>query len=165
MAVLFYVQSGLSVEFAAGIVYSAFLLGVAFMDYEQGLILNKVLWGLAVTGLLANIFLRHFSLADIFVGSLLGGGVLLFLLVLTNGGMGGGDIKFGAALGIWLGWQNSLLMLLGAFMLGGLAGFLLLCFGRKHYGDSIPFGPFLAVGGWLSYFYGQEIMQFYWELF
>lgn len=165
IAVLFYVQSGLSVEFAAGMVYSAFLLGIAFIDYERGVILNKVLWGLAGTGLLANIFLRHVSLADIFVGSLIGGGVLLFLLVLTQGGMGGGDVKFGAALGIWLGWQNSLLVLFLAFVLGGIVGFLLLCCGRKRYGDSLPFGPFLAIGGWVSYVYGWDILRLYGELF
>ena len=91
----------------------------------------------------------------------LGGGLLLLLYWLTRGGLGLGDVKLALALGPWLGVEQLLLALLLAFLLGGLVGVFLLATGLRSRRDAIPFGPALALGGVLSFFWGGEIITWY----
>ena len=90
------------------------------------------------------------------IGSLVGfgvaGGLMLMLALLTNG-IGGGDIKLSAVLGLILGTQVFLALIL-AFVLGGIFTTFLLLTGIKKARESIPFGPFLALGGAISLFGG-----------
>ena len=74
------------------------------------------------------------------------------------GGMGGGDIKFVAALGCWFAWPQILLLLLVAFILGGLIGVALLLSGKKGRKDAVPFGPFLALAALLTLWFSAAWM-------
>ena len=70
---------------------------------------------------------------------------MLLIAVASRGGMGGGDIKFAAALGLWLGWKFALLALFLSFLLGGLGGVIVLALKLKGRKDMIPYGPFIAL--------------------
>ena len=95
---------------------------------------------------------------------LVGGTILLIIAILTKGGMGGGDIKFMAALGVWLGLKLTLLTLFLSFVIGGIGSLLLLAFKIKGRKDFIPFGPFIAVAAFISMLYGNEIIAWYLNL-
>ncbi len=79
-----------------------------------------------------------------------GGGIFLFYLVihlLTRGGLGMGDVKYGGALGVALGWPAALAALAAGVWAAGIYALYLLVFRKKRRTDAIALGPFLAFGG------------------
>lgn len=96
---------------------------------------------------------------------LLIGGFFWALIIITRGkGMGGGDVKLGAFMGLGLGFPNSLMALMLAFLSGAIVSLILIALGRKHFGQTIPFGPFLVLGSLTSLFWGTEIVDWYLHL-
>ncbi len=99
------------------------------------------------------------------IGLVIGGGVLLAVAVVTNGGMGGGDIKLAAMMGAFLGWASLLAGLLLGFVAGALVGGFLVAVGVKRRKDLMAFGPFLAAGGLAAAFWGPTIVGWYARVF
>ena len=101
--------------------------------------------------------------ADAIVGAVMGYGLLWLV---ANGyrwysgriGMGGGDLKLLAVIGAWAGWQLLPLALLLAAVPAALVGIALLLAGR-HRHTAIPFGPYLALGGWLVLLWGEPLQR------
>lgn len=85
----------------------------------------------------------------------------LFLLVTGKEGMGYGDFKLLAVLGAWLGWQALPIILLLASLSGAIVGGLLMATGRLGRGNPMPFGPWLAIAGWLGLVAGDTILAAY----
>lgn len=159
--VICFIFFGISVLLIKALVLTAFLLVIAFIDTDHQLILDKVLLWLAGSGIVINLWTGAAGAADMLFGGLLGGGLLLIVAVASKGGMGGGDIKLAAALGLWMGWKFTLLTLLLAFVFGGAGGIVLLLLKLKNRKDLIPFGPFLALGTWVSLLYGNMLLLWY----
>ena len=159
-----YMVYGLSLLTVKTVIAVSFLIIIAFIDYDYHLILDKVLFWFAGIGLCINLFMANITLVDMLIASLAGGGSLLFIALLTQGGMGGGDIKFMAALGLWLGLKLTLLTLFLSFVIGGIGSLLLLAFKIKSRKDLIPFGPFIAVAAFISMLYGDDIIAWYLNL-
>lgn len=90
---------------------------------------------------------------------------LLILAVITNG-IGGGDVKLFFALGLLLGWENILVAFLLSVILAGIAGIAILVVkkkeGKKY---ELPFGPFIAVGAYISILCGEQLINCYISLF
>ena len=147
-------------------VLAAFLVLIAAIDYEWQLIFDKVLIWFAVCGLVMSVLGSEFwtqALLSHGLSVLVGGLVMLVIALASRGGMGGGDVKFVIAAGCWLTVSQLFLMLLTAFFAGGVIGGILLLLGLKGRKDYIPFGPFLAVGMWVAYLYGRQLLQWYWQ--
>lgn len=93
------------------------------------------------------------------------GGFFTVLIMITKGkGMGGGDVKLGAFMGIVLGFPLGLLALVLSFLLGAVFSLILIFLGKKHFGQVIPFGPFLVTGSLIGLFWGKEILDWYLHL-
>ena len=89
-------------------------------------------------------------------------GFFLFLVFLTAGrGMGGGDVKFAFLLGLILGWPEILLAVFLAFLTGAIVGVMLILRKKKNLKETIPFGPFLALGTLITLFWGRYIVLWY----
>lgn len=118
----------------------------------------------------SDYFFRHaFIVAEpLIYGIITGFAIALFFLALifvTKGrGMGGGDVKLGAFIGLVSGFPNGLLSLMLSFMTGAVVGIFLMAFGKKKLGQTIPFGPFLALGTLMTIFWGDTILNFYMNL-
>lgn len=118
----------------------------------------------------SNYFFEHILLvfSPVWIGLLSAFFIGLFFtitILITRGrGMGGGDLKLGVFLGLTFGFPNSLLVLMLAFLMGSVVGILLLLFGKKKFGQTIPFGPFLSVGGLIALFWGNQILNWYLNL-
>jgi leader peptidase (prepilin peptidase)/N-methyltransferase len=84
-----------------------------------------------------------------------------FRLATGKIGMGRGDFKLTAALGAWLGWAQLPLVLLVASLGGVIIGGLLLAAQRAARDAALPFGPWLAIGGWISLLSGDTILHAY----
>ena len=84
-------------------------------------------------------------LLNAILGAIICGGFLLLLAELSNGRMGGGDIKFVAATGAFLGWYQTVIVLLIGSILGLIVTYILIKLGKASKGQPVPFGPYLAV--------------------
>lgn len=88
-----------------------------------------------------------------------------FLIVITRGrGMGGGDLKLGVFLGLAFGFPYALVVLMLSFLLGSIFGVGLIIFGRKKFGQTLPFGPFMSLAGIIVIFWGTNILDWYLHL-
>ena len=95
------------------------------------------------------------------------GGCLLLLAVGVRGGMGMGDVKLGAFIGVGLGVLGAGAVIVGVlagFLLGGVVGVALLATGVRSRKDMIPFGPYLAAGAIIGLLQGQVIAEAYTSL-
>ncbi|MBI4307562.1 MAG: prepilin peptidase [Chloroflexi bacterium] len=141
--------------------YSALFVVVFVIDLENGLVLNKVVYPAAVVAFV-------FSALDPSIGplwALVGGAAAfaLFLLVyiVSRGGMGGGDVKLAALVGLATGFPTVLVALFVAFVSGGVVAMALLSTGLRRRRDAVPFGPFLVVGAEVALLWGQPIAAWY----
>lgn len=117
-----------------------FLLLFTMTDWEQQVIFDRMLLPFALLGLLHTL-LAGLPVTDHLLAALAGGGLFLLLAVLTRGGIGGGDIKLIAALGLWSGTEGLTAIAVSGLILGGLAALVLLLTGRKKRSDYFPYGP------------------------
>jgi leader peptidase (prepilin peptidase) / N-methyltransferase len=116
---------------------------------------------LVVAALLSGDFAPLWS-AVIGSGAMFAGYLLLALL--SRGGMGMGDVKLAAVLGLalgWLGFPTLVVGALAAFLLGGVFSLVLLATRRARRGAGIPFGPWMIAGAWLGVFWGDGIGNAY----
>lgn len=87
--------------------------------------------------------------------------VLLLINLISKDGMGGGDIKLFSVLGIILGWKLTLIAFMLACFSGSIYGVVLILSGKSKRRNPIPFGPFIAMGGLISYFYCENLLEIY----
>lgn len=99
------------------------------------------------------------------IGFVAGGGLFFLIAVLSRGGMGGGDVKFMAMTGAWMGWKAVLLTTLIGSLAGSLIGIFLMVAKGKGRKTKIPFGPFLAMGALVTLFAGGPIVDWYLGLY
>jgi len=97
--------------------------------------------------------------------ALLIGGFFMSLIIITRGkGMGGGDVKLGAFMGVMLGFPQAIFALVISFLTGAVFSIGLIIFGKKHFGQTIPFGPFLVLGSLIALFWGDKVLGWYLHL-
>ncbi len=140
-------------------IFFAVLITAAVIDYRHKIIPDEIIIPGCVFGLLF-VFLSG-KLVDGLIGFLVAGLLFLFIAVGSNGGMGGGDIKLSALMGLYLGSPGIFVALFGSFLFGGLSGIMLMALRRKGMKDAVPFGPFMAIGGVVAAFYSDPIIKWY----
>lgn len=131
-------------------IYTVFLLTMLCSDIEQQIIFDKQLALFAMFGLLRSLL---FSLPweQHLLAALAGGLSFLLLAILTRGGIGGGDIKLIAALGLWLGGEALKLTALGGIMIGGLWALCAIWVKKKKRTDFIPYAPSFILAAFAAY--------------
>ncbi len=152
------------------------LVIVTFIDLEHQIVPDVItLPGIAVALVwsVLTFFLSdpHISVGfsppaplDALLGTVVGGGILYLVAVVSRGGMGGGDIKLNAMVGAVLGWQKVLLTIFLGTLTGSVIALILLASGKKGRKDPMPFGPFLALGAVLALYWGDELIVGYFRL-
>jgi leader peptidase (prepilin peptidase)/N-methyltransferase len=148
-------------DFVVAAVFLAALVAITVIDLRHQIIPDAITLPGIVAGLVASVVTQRISWRDAVIGVLLAAVLFVAVIVLSRGGMGGGDLKLGAMLGAFLGWKALLVALFVAVMLGGVSAVALLASRRLGRKDAIPFGPFLAVGGVVALFWGDAIIAWY----
>ncbi|MDD5146247.1 MAG: prepilin peptidase [Candidatus Pacebacteria bacterium] len=146
----------------------ASLLEVIFIyDFKYSLIPNLVVYSAIATVFLYRIFEALVSgLWPGFVAALaaaiLAGG-LFFLIWLVSKGqwMGFGDVKLAFFMGIFLSWPAVLTALFFAFLIGAIIGLILMVAKKKGLKSEVPFGPFLVIGTFVAFIWGEAILSWY----
>jgi len=159
--VVAYVAFGPSADFLVACVLLPALVALTAIDLDHQMIPDAITLPGILIGLVINLASRRISWLDSVVGILLGGGLFLVIILVSRGGMGGGDLKLGAMLGAFLGWKALIVALFVAIVLGGAIGAVLLATGRRGRKDPIPFGPFLAAGGAMALFWGKQAFSWW----
>ncbi|GAB6182092.1 A24 family peptidase [Desulfotomaculum defluvii] len=152
---------GISWEALAMLIFFSMLVVTTVIDLYHQIIPDGVL---LVGGILGMPMVYLQSLDQLkwgLIGFFAAGLLFLLIAIVSKGGMGGGDIKLAAVMGLYLGLKSVAIALFLSFLLGGLIGMLLLVTGIKGRKDPVPFGPFLAVGAVLSAFWGERMIDWY----
>lgn len=144
------------------------LLILSAIDIDHMLLPDQLTLPLLWLGLLGAVTVLPVSPTAAIIGAVAGYLFLwslywLFKLLTGKEGLGYGDFKLLAALGAWLGWQLLPLIILLASATGAVIGIGMMVLGKKGQGSPIPFGPFLALGGVLALFIGEQLYQWYWQ--
>ncbi|WP_412840969.1 prepilin peptidase [Aeromonas dhakensis] len=142
------------------------LVALTFIDLDKMLLPDQLTLPLLWGGLLFNLAGGFVPLADAVIGAMAGYLVLwslywAFKLLTGKEGMGYGDFKLLAALGAWLGWQALPIVLLLSSLIGAIIGISLILLRNHHQGKPIPFGPYLAIAGWIALLWGDTITRWY----
>jgi leader peptidase (prepilin peptidase)/N-methyltransferase len=166
---------GLSLELLITLVYSSIFIVLLVIDLERRLILNKIVYpSMALALLVSGLFsIPHFlppvGIVPRIIPALIGGGIglVLFFLVaiISRGGMGWGDVKMAALVGLVTGLHLVFVALLLAVITGGLVAGILLALKLKRRRQAIPFGPFLSLATIVTLLWGHSILSWYWGLF
>ena len=142
---------------------AAFFLFVnALTDYEEGYIFDIFSMGMLVPAFLFRLTGGFQSLLDGVYGAAAGFSVFALIIIISRGGMGWGDAFMMCGLGGFIGWEMVLLAFYIAVMAGGLGVIYLMCRGKVKWGkkQSIPLGPYLALGGFITLLYGPDILTY-----
>ena len=142
------------------------LLAMSLIDADHQLLPDVLVLPLLWLGLIANHFGLFASLGDALFGAVFGYLSLwsvfwLFKLVTGKEGMGYGDFKLLAMLGAWGGWQILPLTILLSSLVGAILGVIMLRLRNAESGTPIPFGPYLAIAGWIALLWGDQITRTY----
>ncbi|CAN7445557.1 A24 family peptidase [Pseudomonas sp. LjRoot71] len=145
------------------------LLAMSLIDVDHQLLPDSLVLPLLWLGLIANSFGLFASLEDALWGAIAGYLSLwlvywLFKLVTGKEGMGYGDFKLLAMLGAWGGWQVLPLTILLSSLVGAVLGTIMLRMRNAESSTPIPFGPYLAIAGWIALLWGEQITSSYLQI-
>jgi leader peptidase (prepilin peptidase)/N-methyltransferase len=150
---------------AAGLVFVTMLMAITLTDLEQRLIPNKILAVAALLGVAIFAATDPGSLPEHAVAAAGAGGVFFLAALAYPRGMGLGDVKLAAVMGLFLG-RNVVPAVFVALLCGALVGLTMIA---RHGGEArkkaIPFGPFLALGGVVGLLAGDQLLDLYLSTF
>ena len=157
---------GLTWQMPLALVFSWLLLCLIFIDFDHLLLPDGLTLSLLWLGLLASIPGYFCSTPEAIIGAAAGYVSLwtvaqLFKLLTGREGMGHGDFKLLAALGAWTGWQMLIVIILFSSFVGAVVGIILTLFKGHKRENPIPFGPYLAVAGWIALLWGKQLISAY----
>ena len=158
---------GFTMEALGYILIIGLLVPIFLIDYDHSIIPDELNLGIIVVALLMiafQIYSGEKGLKELpfhIFGLLAGGGLFFFIAVVTNGAMGGGDIKIMAALGFLFGLSNTVVLTFFSFVLGGVLSSILILLKIKKRKDYIPFGPFICLAAFITIFWGDAIFHWY----
>ncbi|WP_092484850.1 prepilin peptidase [Candidatus Ichthyocystis hellenicum] len=168
--VMAFFRFGPTVKFLFAAIFGFYLLVAALIDFDTQLLPDDITWPLFMVGLFASQFSLFVPIQDAVWGAIGGYYCLwsiywVFFWITKKHGFGFGDFKFMCALGAWLGWQSIPLIILGSCV--AALGVSMICFLLSYkpgYSQTeggffrwqIPFGPYLALAGWVAMFFVDE---------
>lgn len=176
--VVLYLKYSLTVEFVAMVLLSCILICIAFIDAEHRIIPN----GFIITGLIsgAALFVYNlFSPVDMFgdrvwfnpiLGFTVGTGFLFMvslvgmLVYKSDDAMGMGDIKLYAVIGLFLGWRMTIVSLMLSVFSAAIGCVFMFILKKKSRKSTIAFGPYIAVGTFITIICGWNLLEQYMNL-
>ncbi|MFD2639238.1 prepilin peptidase [Piscibacillus salipiscarius] len=159
--VLAFERIGFQMELIVAWVFVSLLVIITITDLHYQLIPNRILLFFLAVLVPLRLIIPTEPWYDAFLGAVIGFGLLFFIALLSKGGMGGGDIKLFGVIGLVLGLEGTMLTLFFASILGAIIGIILMFSGKIKRGVPFAFGPFIAAGAILAYFYHDLLIDWY----
>jgi leader peptidase (prepilin peptidase) / N-methyltransferase len=152
-------------ELALGLVLCALLVTITLTDLDRGVIPNPLVLVGAVIAIAVVAATDASDLPDRLIAAAAAGGFLFVVALAYPRGMGMGDAKLVAMMGLYLGRAIAPAVLIG-FLVGALVGVAMIArHGSAARKRAIPFGPFLALGGVIGLWFGDDIVDWYLDEF
>ncbi len=158
-----YLRWGMTMTTVSGCLFSVILLAAAFIDIDHGIIPDRLTYPGIIIGLILSFWTLGFLPA--LYGTLAFGGLMFAVAFISNGGMGGGDVKLAAAIGAFTGITGSAVTLLLACFSGAIFGLIVMAVNKTGRKTPIKFGPFLAVSAYIAFLFADTIALWYLGLF
>ncbi len=158
-----------SLELVAFLALTAISIALALIDLDtktlpNAIVLPSLLAGVVLLGAASALRADWTGLLQALAGGAILFAFYLILALVKPGGMGFGDVKLAAVLGLYLGflgWGNLLVGSFAAFLFGGLFGIALMILRRAGRKSRIPFGPWMIAGAWTGIFVGGLVADAY----
>jgi len=159
-------QFGVTLQTLFALIFTWILIALTLIDLKKQLLPDSMTLPLLWLGILLSFFNQFTDLSSSVIGAMAGYLVLwsvyhLFKLLTKKEGMGYGDFKLLAAMCAWTGFTYLPQMILVSSVVGSIAGISMLLFGKAKQQQPIPFGPYLAVAGWIALLWGETINNTY----
>jgi leader peptidase (prepilin peptidase)/N-methyltransferase len=170
LSVALFIHFGLSPKYIFLFLFTVALIAIAFIDLQHKIIPDVISLPGILVGLAFSLFpSAGVSPLDALIGAAGGAAFLLlvgvaFEKVTGREGMGGGDVKFLAMIGAWMGWKALPYIILISSLSGAVIGGVSLAVSRQGVRSRIPFGPFLALGALVFLFFGDDIALWFYRL-
>jgi leader peptidase (prepilin peptidase)/N-methyltransferase len=163
---IIYLSYGLSIQSLVYLILASALIIIAFIDLKEQIVPDVISLPGIVVGLILSFIVPYISFINSVLGALVGGGIILIIawigsIIFKKEAMGGGDVKLAAMIGAFLGWRYTIISLFWGFFLGALIGIILIMTKIKKREDTIPFGPFIALGSIITLLWGEKIIAWY----
>ena len=157
---------GFSMQTVFALLLTWALIALSAIDIDRQLLPDNITLPFLWLGLLCNLPGVFTDIQSSLLGAVAGYGALwsvyiLFKLVTGREGMGFGDFKLLAMLGAWMGWQVLPLIIILSSLCGAVIGIGMIVFRNHDRQTPIPFGPYLAVAGWLALLWGPAMISQY----
>ena len=157
---------GASLQTLAALLFTWTLIALTLIDLKKQLLPDNITLPLLWGGLFISFFDVFTDLKASVIGAMAGYLILwsvyqLFKLVTKKEGMGFGDFKLLAALGAWTGFSYLPQIILVSSVVGSIIGISMMIAGRTKHQQPIPFGPYLAIAGWIALLWGETINTAY----
>lgn len=164
---LIYLKFGLTLITLKYCILTSILIVIAMIDYyTQFVFANTIFFGvvMGVIFIIIQGFIDKNEVVQLVLGGIIGF-CIIWAIVFISKGMGEGDIEIASVCGLFLGIKGILLGLFLAIIIGGVLGTIILSLKLKNPKEKIAFGPFIAIGCFISMFDGTEILRAYLNLF
>ncbi|MFS0749003.1 prepilin peptidase [Oceanobacillus sp. 1P07AA] len=160
-----YYHIGLQWELIISLLLISLLIIICITDFLYMVIPNKLLLFFLPIFITLRILLPLDPWWSMFAGAAIGFGIIFLIILLSKGGMGAGDMKLLGLAGIVLGYKNIILAFFLACIIGSVISIFLLSIQLIQRNKPFPFGPFIAIGIVISYFYGDSLFNWYLQYF
>ena len=157
---------GWSLQSLLGLLLTWVLVALSFIDFDHQLLPDDIVLPVLWLGLGLSLLPVFAVPVDSIIGAISGYLCLwlvfqLFRIVTGKEGMGHGDFKLLALLGAWFGWQLLPQIVLISTVVGSIVGILLIVTKKANSDNAIPFGPYIALAGWIAMLWGEQINSVY----
>ncbi|MEY8415268.1 prepilin peptidase [Tissierella praeacuta] len=163
---IIYIKFGFALEFFFYAIIFSLLIVITVIDLQHMIIpdiLVVLILGITIIYKIFSYILYSKSpeLLNSIGGLVLSGALFILIIIVSKGGMGGGDVTLIGALGFILGIKKIFLTIFLSFLLGAIISVFLLIMKVKERKDPIPFGPFIILGFFIVVFWGEKLISWY----
>jgi leader peptidase (prepilin peptidase)/N-methyltransferase len=157
---------GLSIQAGGALLLTWALVALSFIDFDTQFLPDSITLPFLWLGLAFNLAETYTTTQASVVGAIAGYLTLwsvyhLFRLLTGKEGMGYGDFKLLALFGAWLGWPAVPLIVLLSSFVGAIIGVGMIALRGHDRNIPIPFGPYLAMAGWIALMWGNQLVDAY----
>jgi len=167
MSLAIAMKFGASLQTCFALVFTWALICLALIDFHTTLLPDNITLPLMWLGLLISLIPIFVDTHEALIGAAAGYMSLwlvfqTFKLVTGKEGMGFGDFKLLAAL--WLGFTQLPIVILLSSLAGAVIGITMMAAFKHQRDKPIPFGPYLAIAGWIAFMWGESLVNWYYQL-
>ena len=157
---------GVSTQAVFAIFLTWALIALSMIDFDHQLLPDDITLPFLWIGITLSFFNIFTDIESSVLGAIFGYGILWlvyisFKIITGKEGMGHGDFKLLAMFGAWFGWQSLPLIIILSSVVGAVIGLSLIVFKSHDRNTAIPFGPYLAIAGWVYLLWGPYLMSVY----